>query len=79
MKIDMSTVWWIISFSISIVLLFSSIIGLGLFANMSETAKMYDMRSEWSIALVVVGMVAFCIMLILVMIIYTIASREDGK
>ena len=79
MKIDMSTVWWIMSFSISIVLIWSSIVGLALFANMSETAKMYDVRGEWAAGLVVMGMIASCILLMLVFIIYTIASRDEAE
>jgi hypothetical protein len=79
MKIETSTIWWIISFAISTMLMGICFMGLAVISNLNETANMYLTRGEWGVGLAIAGIIALCVQMILMLIIFEIASREDGK
>lgn len=77
MKIDQSTIWWIIAFSISTMLIGITLMGSAVISNLGETAKMYPIRGELGVGLAIAGIIALSIQMILMLIIFEIASRTD--
>ena len=77
MKIDQSTVWWIITFAISTILMIICFAVFAVICNLDETANMYPIRGEIGIGLVITGFVSLGVQMILTLIVFQIASGAE--
>ena len=79
MKTDKSTLWWIICFAISVMLMVICYAIFTMVCNLDEKARMFPIRGEIGIGLVITGLIAVGVQIILTLIVFQIAAGVDDK